>query len=90
MCSPISLFFPHDLFSFQLCKFDFAIRLRGIFDGFRAATVNMASFSQIAFAFEVSPALLARGVGFALLSGHAEGCHIWLEKSSPHGSHAEC
>jgi putative ABC transport system permease protein len=39
------------------------------FDGFRAATLNFSSFSQIAFAFDVSPALLVRGVSFALLIG---------------------
>jgi putative ABC transport system permease protein len=44
-----------------------------VFDGFRAATVNFASFSQIAFAFEVSPDLLLRGVAFALLIGFVGG-----------------
>jgi putative ABC transport system permease protein len=39
------------------------------FDGFRAATLNWTSFSQVAFAFEVSPALLARGISFALVIG---------------------
>ena len=39
------------------------------FDGFRAATLNFSSFSQVAFAFEVSPALLVRGIVFALLIG---------------------
>jgi putative ABC transport system permease protein len=39
------------------------------FDGFRAATLNWSSFSQIAFSFDVSPALLAQGIGFALLIG---------------------
>jgi len=39
------------------------------FDGFRAATLNFSSFSQIAFAFDVSPALLIRGVSFALVIG---------------------
>jgi putative ABC transport system permease protein len=40
-----------------------------VFDGFRAATVNMASFSQVAFAFEVSPSLLVQGITFALVIG---------------------
>ena len=44
-----------------------------VFDGFRAATVNMASFSQIAFAFEVSPALLVQGITFALIIGFIGG-----------------
>ena len=39
------------------------------FDGFRAATLNWASFSQVAFAFKVTPALLLQGVSFALLIG---------------------
>jgi putative ABC transport system permease protein len=39
------------------------------FDGFRAATLNWSSFSQVAFAFEVSPALLVRGIVFASLIG---------------------
>jgi putative ABC transport system permease protein len=43
------------------------------FDGFRAATLNFASFSQIAFAFDVSPALLARGIVFALVIGLVGG-----------------
>jgi putative ABC transport system permease protein len=43
------------------------------FDGFRAATLNWASFSQVAFAFEVSPALLARGIIFALVIGLVGG-----------------
>ncbi len=39
------------------------------FDGFRAATLNWSSFSQVAFAFDVSPSLLVRGVLFACLIG---------------------
>jgi len=39
------------------------------FDGFRAATLNWSSFSQVAFAFDVSPSLLVRGVVFACLIG---------------------
>ncbi|MCJ7815822.1 MAG: ABC transporter permease, partial [Xanthomonadales bacterium] len=40
-----------------------------VFDGFRAATLNFASFSQVAFAFDVSPALLIRGIVFAMVIG---------------------
>ena len=40
-----------------------------VFDGFRAATLNMTSFSQVAFAFDVSPSLLTRGVLFAMVIG---------------------
>jgi len=43
------------------------------FDGFRAATLNFTSFSQVAFAFEVSPSLLLRGIVFALLIGFVGG-----------------
>ncbi len=43
------------------------------FDGFRAATLNFTSFSQVAFAFEVSPSLLLRGIVFALLIGFIGG-----------------
>jgi putative ABC transport system permease protein len=44
-----------------------------VFDGFRAATVNMASFSQVAFAFDVSANLLVRGIVFALIIGFIGG-----------------
>jgi len=40
-----------------------------VFDGFRASTINYASFAQIAFAFDVSPGLLAQGIVYALLIG---------------------
>ena len=43
------------------------------FDGFRAATINWQSFSQVAFAFDVTPALLIQGVLFAALIGLAGG-----------------
>ena len=32
------------------------------FDGYQTATMNWQSFSQVAFAFKVTPALLARGM----------------------------
>ena len=44
-----------------------------LFDGFRAATINWASFSQVAFAFEVTPALLFQGVTLALVIGAIGG-----------------
>lgn len=40
-----------------------------VFDGFRAATLNFTSFSQVAFAFNVSPSLLIRGIVFAMFIG---------------------
>lgn len=43
------------------------------FDGFRAATINWDSFSQVAFAFDVTPALLLQGVVYAALIGLVGG-----------------
>lgn len=43
------------------------------FDGFRASTINYSSFSQIAFAFDVSPGLLVQGTVYALLIGLVGG-----------------
>ncbi len=40
-----------------------------VFDGFRAATMNFQSFSQVAFAFAVTPSLLFEGIFYALLMG---------------------
>ena len=39
------------------------------FDGFRASTLNFASFSAITFAFDVNAALLMQGIVFAMLIG---------------------
>ena len=39
------------------------------FDGFAAATINWQSFSQVAFTFDVTPALLIQGVVYATLIG---------------------
>jgi putative ABC transport system permease protein len=45
----------------------------GAFNGYRAATINWQSFSQVAFAFTVTPSLLVEGIayatGIALLGG---------------------
>jgi putative ABC transport system permease protein len=43
------------------------------FDGFRTATINYQSFSQVAFAFAVTPSLLVQGVLYALLMGFLGG-----------------
>jgi putative ABC transport system permease protein len=43
------------------------------FDGYQTATMNFQSFSQVAFAFKVSPWLLARGMFFALVMGLVGG-----------------
>jgi putative ABC transport system permease protein len=39
------------------------------FDGYQTATMNWQSFSQVAFAFAVTPALLLQGLAYALLMG---------------------
>jgi putative ABC transport system permease protein len=39
------------------------------FDGYQTATMNWQSFSQVAFAFAVTPSLLLRGIGYAMLMG---------------------
>jgi putative ABC transport system permease protein len=43
------------------------------FNGYQTATINWQSFSQVAFAFAVTPALLARGVVYAILIGLVGG-----------------
>lgn len=40
-----------------------------IFDGFQTATLNWQSFSQVVFAFAVTPGLLVRGILYAALIG---------------------
>jgi putative ABC transport system permease protein len=39
------------------------------FDGFQTSTMNWASFSQVAFQFAVTPALLVQGTMLALVLG---------------------
>lgn len=43
------------------------------FDGYRAATLNWQSFSQVTFAFDVNPRLLITGIAGALLIGFIGG-----------------
>ena len=43
------------------------------FDGYRTSTLNWDTFSQVTFAFDVTPALLVQGTVFALLLGLAGG-----------------
>lgn len=43
------------------------------FNGIRASTLNFASFSQITFAFAVTPALLAKGLLYALILSFVGG-----------------
>src|SRR5215468_395330 len=42
-------------------------------DGATLSTLNFSTFSQVAFAFRVTPALLAQGLGWALAIGFAGG-----------------
>jgi len=43
------------------------------FDGYETATMNFQSFSQIAFAFRVTPSLLATAMVYALIMGLVGG-----------------
>lgn len=43
------------------------------FDGYKASTLNFQSFSQVAFAFDVTPQLLVAGVVYALFMGLVGG-----------------
>lgn len=43
------------------------------FDGFRTSTINFQSFSQVAFAFRVTPELLLQGTVYAALIGMVGG-----------------
>jgi putative ABC transport system permease protein len=40
-----------------------------VFNGYQTATMNWQSFSQVAFAFAVTPDLLARGIFYSLVMG---------------------
>ena len=44
-----------------------------LFDGYRASTINWQSFSQVTFAFRVTPGLLGSALGFATLIGLVGG-----------------
>jgi putative ABC transport system permease protein len=43
------------------------------FDGYRTSTLNWDTFSQVTFAFDVTPGLLVEGTVFALVLGLAGG-----------------
>ena len=58
------------------------------FDGFRAATLNFASFSQMTFAFDVSLPLLVQGVVFALVIGFFGGLFPAVRAARLSGSEA--
>ena len=44
-----------------------------LFNGYEAATMNWQSFTQVAFAFAVTPALLLRGALYAAVIGFFGG-----------------
>lgn len=58
------------------------------FDGFRAATLNFASFSAITFAFDVNAALLTQGIVFALIIGLVGGFFPALRAARTPVAHA--
>jgi putative ABC transport system permease protein len=43
------------------------------FDGYQTSTMNFQSFSQVAFAFAVTPSLLAAALAYAIIMGLAGG-----------------
>ena len=43
------------------------------FNGYQTSTINFQTFSQVAFAFAVTPVLLAQGLAYALLMGLVGG-----------------
>ena len=43
------------------------------FNGYQTSTINFQTFSQVAFAFKVTPALLIMGLTFALMMGFIGG-----------------
>jgi putative ABC transport system permease protein len=44
-----------------------------LFDGYRASTINWQTFSQVTFAFKVTPLLLGQAIAFATLIGIVGG-----------------
>jgi putative ABC transport system permease protein len=44
-----------------------------LFDGFHASTLNFQSFSQVTFAFDVTPGLLTAGILYAMFMGFVGG-----------------
>ena len=43
------------------------------FNGYQTATINWQTFSQVAFAFRVTPALLTQGIAWAVVMGFFGG-----------------
>jgi len=46
-----------------------AVLAYAAFNGFRASTLNFQSFSQITFAFNVTPTIMLLGIGYAMILG---------------------
>jgi putative ABC transport system permease protein len=44
-----------------------------VFNGYQASTLNFATFTQVSFAFRVTPGLLVTGIIYALLLGLVGG-----------------
>jgi putative ABC transport system permease protein len=44
-----------------------------LFDGYRASTINWQTFSQVTFAFKVTPGLLGKAIGYATAIGIGGG-----------------
>jgi len=44
-----------------------------VLDGYRTATLNWQSFSQVAFSFDVTPSLMAQGMIYAIMMGLVGG-----------------
>ena len=65
------------------------------FDGYQTATMNWQSFSQVAFAFAVTPSLLVAGMFFAVVMGLSAACSRpsappACRSSPPCGSSRQC
>ena len=43
------------------------------FNGYQTATMNFQTFSQVAFAFAVTPSLLVQGLSYAITMGFIGG-----------------
>ena len=57
------------------------------FDGYQTATMNWQSFSQVAFAFAVTPALLGAGAHLRRRHGPARRALAGLARRAPAGRH---
>ena len=54
-----------------------------VFNGFQTATMNWQSFSQVTFAFYVTPELLIRGIVWASVIGVVQGQPFLFEQTPP-------